>query len=111
MNGEMPNMFGETIVAQRFVHEAIQKAGGTTKVEITNEMIKNVKASYKKFNSANEEKKKWQSEAQKKILEKRKATLELKEVEAKKKAVGSEMKSEITSFDTHIIALQEKLRK
>ena len=113
VNGEMllPNMFGETIVAQRFVHEAIQKAGGTTKVEITNEMIKSVKASYKRFNSANEEKKKCQSEAQKKIVEKRKTTMELNEVVAKKKALVNEMQSEITSFDTQIIALQEKLRK
>ena len=36
-----------------------------------------------------------QSEAQKKIVEKRKATLELKEVVAKKKALLSEMQSEI----------------
>ena len=113
VNGEilLPNMFGETIVAQRFVHEAIQKVGGTTKVEITNEMIKSVKASHKRFNSANEEKKKCQSEAQKKIVEKRKATLELKEVVAKKKALVSEMQSEISSYDTQIVALQEKLRK
>ena len=113
VNGEMllPNMYGETIVAQRFVHEAIQKVGGTTKIEITNEMMKSVKASYKKFNSANEEKKKCQLEAQKKTVEKRKATLELKEVVAKKKALVSEMQSEISSFDTQIVALQEKLRK
>ena len=74
-------------------------------------MIKSVKASYKKFNSANEEKKKCQWEAEKKIIEKRKATLELKEVEAKKKALVHETQSEITSFDTQIIAQQEKLRK
>ena len=72
---------------------------GTTKVEIS-EMIKSVKASYKKFNAAKVEKKKCQSEAHKKIVEKRKATLELKEVEAKKKALVSEMQSEITRFDT-----------
>ena len=113
VNGEilLPNMYGETIVAQRFVHEAIQKVGGTTKIEITNEMMKSVKASYKKFNSANEEKKKCQLEAQKRTVEKRKATLELKEVVAKKKALVSEMQSEISSFDTQIVALQEKLRK
>ena len=40
----------------------------------------------------------------------RKATLELKEVEAKKKALVHETQSEITSFDTQIIALQEKLQ-
>ena len=80
-------------------------------MQITNELMKSVKASHKRFNAANEEKKTCQSEAQKKIVEKRKATLELKEVVAKKKALLSEMKSEITSCDTQIIALQEKLRK
>ena len=71
-------------------------------------MALTVKASHKQFNAANEEKKKCQSESQKKILEKSKATLELKEVVVKKKAF---MQSEITSCDTQIIALQEKLRK
>ena len=97
--------------AKTFIHEAIQKVGGTANVQITNELMKSVKASHKRFNAANEEKKTCQSEAQKKIVEKRKATLELKEVVAKKKALLSEMQSEITSCDTQIIALQEKLRK
>ena len=64
-------------------------------MQITNELVKSVKASHKRFNAANEEKKKCQSEAQKTIVEKRKATLELKEVVAKKKALLSEMQSEI----------------
>ena len=107
----LPNMLEETIVSQRLAYEGVQKAGGPTKVEITDDLMKSVRYSHKRFAASNEEKKKRQSVAQKKIGEKRKATIELKEVVARKKAAVSEMQSEISGYDVVITALHEKLRK
>jgi hypothetical protein len=113
VNGDilLPNMLGETVVAQRIVYEGIQKSGGPTNVEINVDMMKSVRASHKKYKVASDEKAKNQSQAQKKIIEKRKATLELKDVVAKKKAAVSVMQSEISSYDAEIMSLHEKIRK
>ena len=104
-------MLGQTVVAQRIVYEGIQKSGGPTNVEMTSDLLKSVRASHKKYKAASDEKASLQSQAQKKIVEKRKAALDFKDVVAKKKAAVSVMQSEISSYDTMIMSLQEKLRK
>ena len=77
VNGDMliPNMLEETIVAQRIVFEGVHKAGCATNVEITPEMVK---TSYRTYSDASEEKKRNQSLSQKRVAEKRKATMDLK---------------------------------
>jgi len=106
----LPNMLEETIISQRIVHEGIQKAGGPTKVPITDDLLKTVRSAYKRFNAANLAKQKDQSAAQKKIIEKRKATVALKEVVAKKKAAVTQMQEEIQGYDMVISSLQEKFQ-
>ena len=105
------NMLAETIVIQRIVHDAVQKAGGPTKVAITSGFMKIIKNSHRTYTAAKDEKKQQKSDAQKRVVEKRKATVELQNAVANKKAVVEELKNRINMFDSEIYALQEKLRK
>ena len=105
------NMLAETIVIQRIVHDAVQKAGRPTKVAITSEFMKIIKNSHRTYTAAKDEKKQQKGDAQKRVVEKRKATVELQNAVANKKAVVEELKNRINMFDSEIYALQEKLRK
>lgn len=80
-------MLAETIVTQRIVYEAVQKAGGPVKVSITLELMNMVKNSYKTY--AQEEKKRQQSDAQKRVVQKRKATVDLSNAVANKEISSS----------------------
>ena len=117
VNGDilLPNMMEETIIAQRITYEAIHKVGGPTKVDITEEMIKMVKNSYRMYNTERKEKEKNRSAGQKRIAEKRKATMNLNKVVAEKKAALDAMKSKmnekISEYDAEISALQEEISK
>ena len=82
-------MLAETIVTQRIVYEAVQKAGGPVKVSITLELMNMVKNSYKTYTHAQEEKKRQQSDAQKRVVQKRKATVDLSNVVANKEISSS----------------------
>ena len=106
-----PNMLEESIITERIVYEAVSKAGGPTKVVTDRELLKMVKDSHRQYAAAQELKKQQQSEAQKRVQERRKATVDLKNAVAKKKAVVEEFRSKISEFDSEIHALQEKLRK
>ena len=90
INGDIssPNMLEESIITQRIVHEAVSKAGGPTKVIIDWELLKMVKDSHRQYAAAQELKKQQQSETQKHVQEKRKATVDLKNAVAKKKGSG-----------------------
>ena len=101
----LPNMLAETTVTQRIVHDAVQKAGGPTKVAITSELMKMVKNSHRTYTAAKDEKKQ-KSDARKRVVEKRKATVELENAVANKKAVVEELKNRINMFDSEIYALQ-----
>ena len=61
-----------------------------TKVVIDRELLKMAKDSYRQYAAVQELKKQQQSEAQKHVQEKRKATIDLKNAVAKKKAVVEE---------------------
>ena len=50
----LPNMLAETIVTQRIVYEALQKAGGPAKVSITLELMNMVQNSHKTYTHAQE---------------------------------------------------------
>ena len=103
-------MAEETIVAQRITYEGIHKAGGATKVNITGEMMKMVRNSHRLYAAEKKKKQEMQAERQKRIIEKRKATVALKQVFAKKKAALDEMKTKmgekISQFDSEITSLQ-----
>ena len=107
-------MLEETIVSQQLTYEGVHKAGGPTKVEITDNMMKMVRNPDKMY-KAELNKKEEQSKGQKLIVEKRKATIELNPVIVKKKAALDEMKDEmknkIPEFDAEITALQEDISK
>ena len=111
----LPNMAEETVVAQRIVYEGVHKAGGPSNVEINGEMLKMVRNSHKLYEAERKKKQEKQSEGQKRIVEKRKATMELNTAVAKRKAVLDEMKSKmndkISEFDTEITSLQEQIAK
>lgn len=107
----LPNMLAETIVSQRIVFEAVQRAGSPNKVEITRQLMKMVRNSHKSYSVAQDEKKQQQSDAQKRVVEKRKATVDLQNAVANKKAAVDELRNKINIFDSEIQALQEKLRK
>ena len=113
INGDilLPNQLCESIVAQRIVYEGILKAGGVTQVDISSQMVKDVKGSHRRYNLSEEEKRKNQSEGQKKQAEKRKMTLELKKAVEEKKAKLDAMKEAVLNADKEILELQEKLRK
>ena len=106
-----PNMLAETTVTQRIVNDVVQKAGGPTKVAITSELMKMVKNSHRTYTAAKDEKKQQKNDAQKRFVEKRKASVKLQNAVANKKAVVEELKNRINMFDSEIYALQEKLRK
>ena len=105
------NMLEESIITQRIVYEAVSKAGDPTNVIIDRELLKIVKDSHRQYAAAQELKKQRQSEAQQRVQEKSKATVDFKNTVAKKKAVIEEFRSRISEFDSEIHALQEKLRK
>ena len=84
-----PNMLKESIITQRIVYEAVSKAGGPTKVIIDRELLKMVKDSHRQCAAAQELKKEQQSEAQKRVQKKRKATVDLENAVAKKAVVVS----------------------
>ena len=52
INGDilLPNQLCESIVAQRIVYEGILKAGGVTQVDISSQMVKDVKGSHRRYN-------------------------------------------------------------
>ena len=111
----IPNQAEKTIVGQRLVYEGVQKEGGPSKVEITGEMMKLVRSSHRMYDTENKEKQKKQTEGQKRIIEKCKATIELNQVIAAKKALVADMKTKmnekIAQFDADIVSLQEKVAK
>ena len=84
-----PNMLEESIITQRIVYEAVSKVGGPTKVIIDRELLKLVEDSHRQYAAAQELKKQQQSEAQKRVQKKRKATVDLKNAVAKKAVVVS----------------------
>ena len=84
----IPNQAEKTIVGQRLFYEGVQKEGGPSKVEITGEMMKLVRSSHRMYDTENKEKQKKQTEGQKRIIEKRKATIELDQLIAAKKSLG-----------------------
>ena len=73
--------------------------------------MKMVKNSHRTCTAAKDEKKQQKNDAQKRVVEKRKATVELQNAVANEKAVAEELKNRINIFDSEIYALQEKLRK
>ena len=95
-----PNTLKESIITQRIVYEAVSKAGGSTKVIIDWELLKMVKDSHRQYAAAQELKKQQQSEAQKLVQVKRKATVGLKNAVAKKKAV---VKSFVVKYQSLIL--------
>ena len=108
----LENMLKETIVSQRLVYEGIHRTGGSaTDVAITPEMLKMVKASHKRFKAAQEEKRRHQSEGQKRLAMKRKMTLDVKKAVASKKAIVEDLQGKIHQFDAEISTLQEQLIK
>ena len=113
INGDIlqENMLESTIVAQRLVYEGIRAEGGTTKVPITQEMEKMVSNAHRTFKAAREAAAKDSTEAQKRRIQKRKATTNLNSAIANKKAAVDEMKKKIDGFDAEIYALYEQLRK
>ena len=88
-------MLESTIVSQRLVYEGIRREGGPTAVNITPEMEKMVACSHPVYKTARVEANKNQSIVEKKRIEKRKATLDLKSAVASKKAAVEELKSKI----------------
>ena len=77
--------------------------------------MKLVRSSHRMYDTENKEKQKKQTEGQKRIIEKRKATIELNQVIAAKKALVADMKTKmnekIAQFDADIVSLQEKVAK
>ena len=59
------------------------------------ELMKMVKNFYRTYTAAKDEKKQQKSDAQKRVVEKRKATVELQNAVANKKAVVEELKNRI----------------
>ena len=106
-----PNMLEESIITERIVYQTLNKMGVPTKVIIDPELLKTVEDSHRQYAAAQELKKQQQSEAQKRVQEKRKAIADLKNAVAKKKAVAEEFRSKKSEFDSEIHALQEKLWK
>jgi hypothetical protein len=106
-----PNQLAHSIVSQRIVYEAVSKAGAAVDVDITPEMIKDVRKSHKLFNIKQKEKQRSRSENQKKVMEKKRKTNELKKAVAEKKAKLDEMKEQVKEFDRDIIKLQAELKK
>ena len=106
-----PNMLEESIITERIVYQTLSKTGVPTKVIIDPELLKIVEDSHRQYATAQELKKQQQSEAQKRVQEKRKAIAGLKNAVGKKKAVVEEFRSKISEFDSEIHALQEKLWK
>ena len=75
------NMKQELIVAQRVVYGGVMQEGGILKVNVSKEMMAEVRKSRSRYQLALEEKKKNQTEKEKQSLEKRRLTTELKQVQ------------------------------
>ena len=104
-------MLEETIVSQRIVYEGVHRSGGPTTVEITPEMLKMVGTSHRRYKSACTEKAEQQSEGQKRLAEKRKAAIYMKNAVARKKAIVDDMKGKIMQFDAEIYSFQEQSKE
>ena len=104
----LENMLEETIVSQRIVYKGVHRSGGPTKVEITPEMLKMVGTSHRRYKAACTEKAKQQSEGQKRLAKKRKATIDMKNDVVRKKAIVDDVKGKIMQFDAKIYSLQEQ---
>ena len=102
----LENMLKETIVSRRIVYEGVHRSRGPTKVEIPPEMLKMVGTSRRRYKSVCTEKTKQQSEGQK-----RKVTIDMKNVVARKKEIVDDMKGKIMQFDAEIYSLQEQLKE
>ena len=102
----MPNMFEETIAAQKIVYNNVRKAGG--------EMIKMARNAHKLYEDDSKREQAFQSEEQKRLSAKTKVGNDLTKAVAEKKRMIEEtkkkMKEIISKCDGEITALQEQIR-
>lgn len=88
----LSNMLTEIIVIQIITYKTVQKKGGANKVSINPELMKMVKDSHRTHTHAWEEKKQ-----QKRVVKKRKATVDVQNSVANKKAVAEELKNKVST--------------
>ena len=88
----LSNMLTEIIVIQIITYKTVQKKGGANKVSINPELMKMVKDSHRTHKHAYEEKKQ-----QKRVVKKRKATVDVQNSVANKKAVAEELKNKVST--------------
>ena len=88
----LSNMLTEIIVIQIIIYKTVQKKGGANKVSINPELMKMVKDSHRTHKHAYEEKKQ-----QKRVVKKRKATVDVQNSVANKKAVAEELKNKVST--------------
>lgn len=105
------NMTEDALVAHRIVYDAVQREGGLKKVVISSQMMKSVEKAHSRYTQNLEKNRVQQTEAEKRKLEKRKLTSDLKKVQDAKRKCQEEMKKQTAKLDSEIFNLEEQLRK
>ena len=100
-----------SIVWQHLAYKDIHQGGGVVEVEVTHELQKCVKGSYRIHKAAHEEATQKESKLKKERAEKRHTTFKLDDAVVKKKALLSEMKCNKLQIDAETNELNKQLRK
>lgn len=105
------NMSEDALVAHRIVYDSVQREGGLKNVVISSQMMKSVENAHSQYLQKLEKSRAHQTEAEKRKLEKRKLTSELKKTQDAKRKCEDELKKKAAKFNSEIFNLEEQLRK
>ena len=105
------NLMEQSLVAQRIVHEEIFKEGGVMKADINKMMMEDVKKAWRYAEADAEERRKSQTEGEKKRQQRKRISKEIHEVEAAKKVAIDSAKNVANKYDDKLQELKERLKK
>jgi hypothetical protein len=103
------NLLEKSLVASRLVYDSINANGGEGAVEITKELINNVKMARSRYHQSLDENKN-ENKEKKGIGEKRKAQNQIKKLEQKKQKISHELSLETKNIDLQIAELSKYIR-
>ena len=103
------NLQERSLVSQRVVYDSIRSVGGVSHVLIAKDMLKNVRSSNARYKEALEEQRKLSLKENEQLSRKKRATLELKTLEEKKRKLEETAKIEKASIDLQMSELKKLL--